>query len=142
MTDPTLWTFMTAEHTNTYTTDFVTVEYTNTHASDSLTTAHTETLEFMTSEYTETLELVTSDHTETLEFVTSEHTDTHGQDSGTTAPSFNTEHEDKTETSVCLANSVIITVCTILSLTFLFGVICGLIADRCICALLKRKAKQ
>ena len=43
---------------------------------------------------------------------------------------------------VCLANSVVITVCTLLSLTFLFGVIRGLIAECCVCALLKRKAKR
>ena len=135
MNDPTLWTFMTAEHTDTYTTDFATIEYTDTHTTDFATTEHTETVEFVTSE-----------HTEALEFATSEQTDTHGQESGTTAPSSNTETETESREvaseSVCFANSVIITVCTLLSLTFLFGVICGLIADRCVCALLKRKAKQ
>ena len=54
--------------------------------------------------------------------------------------------EPKTETSevtsvVCLANSIVITVYILLSLTFLLGVICGLIAEYCVCALLKRKAK-
>ena len=132
MIDPTLWTFTTAEHTDTYTTDFSTVDIT--HTTNFVTTEH---IEFVTSEYTEA-----------LEFVTSEHTDSHGEEGGyrTTAPSSNTEAKTEsrevTSESVCFANSVIITVCTLLSLTFLFGVICGLIADRCVCALLKRKAKQ
>ena len=138
MTDPTLWTFMMAELTDTYTTDFVTVNY-----------ATTPTTDFVTTENTETLELITSEHTETLELVTADHTDTNDQESGTstTAPSCNTELKAKTEnaeitSAVCLANSVVITVCIILSLAFLFGVICGLIVECCICTLLKRKAKQ
>lgn len=134
MTDPTIWTFMTAELTDTYST----VDYTTTHTTD-----------FVTTENTETLELITSEHIETLELVTSDHTDTNDQGSGTstTAPSCNTDLKAKTEnaeitSAVCLANSVVITVCIILSLAFLFGVVCGLIVERCICALLKRKAKQ
>ena len=122
LTDPTVWTFMTAEHIDTYTTDFTTVEYTTMHTTDIETTEHTETLEFEIPEYT----------------------DTNGQIS-TTAPNVNTEcktEKSEVTSAVCLANSIIITVCTLLSLTFLFGVICGLIAERCICALLKRKAKQ
>ena len=134
MTNPTMWTFMTAELTDTYST----VDYTTTHITD-----------FVTTENTETLELITSEHIETLELVTSDHTDTNDQESGTstTAPSCNTELKAKTEnaeitSAVCLANSVVITVCIILSLAFLFGVICGLIVECCICALHKRKAKQ
>jgi uncharacterized membrane protein YciS (DUF1049 family) len=120
LTDPTLWTFMTAEHTDTFTTGFTTVEYTTMHTTDIETTEHTETLEIATSEYIETLELMPT-------------------------PSSNTEPktENREVTSVvCLANSIIITVCTLLSLTFLFGVICGLIVECCVCALLKRKAKR
>ena len=136
---------MTAEHTDTYyTTDFTTVDYTIS-STPATTPEQTTTRKFVTSEHTEALATSeqtetpdTSEKTEVLELVTSGHTDT--------APSFNTQAEiesrETTSESVCLANSVVITVCTLLSLTFLFGVICGLIADRCVCALLKRKEKQ
>jgi hypothetical protein len=136
---------MTAENTDTYTTGFTTVEYTTMHTTDIETTEHPETLEIATSERTETLELTPTEHTDTLKVEPSEYTDTTGQTSDTTAPSANTEpkSENREVTSVvCLANSVVITVCILLSLTFLFGLICGLVADRCVCALLKRKAKQ
>jgi hypothetical protein len=142
LADPTMWTFMTAEHTDAFTTSFTTVEYTTVHTTDIETTEHTETLEMATSEHIETFELMPTEHTDTLEV---EYTDTHGQTSDTTAPSANTEpkSENREVTSVvCLANSVVITVCTLLSLTFLFGVICGLVAESCVCALLKRKTKQ
>jgi hypothetical protein len=148
LTDPTIWTFMTAEHTDTYTTDFTTIEYTTMHTTDIETTEHTEILEIATSEHIETLELNTPTENniiETLKVEPSEYTDTTGRTSDTTAPSANTEpkSENREVTSVvCLANSVVITVCTLLSLTFLFGVICGLVAESCVCALLKRKTKQ
>ena len=130
LTDPTLWTFTTAKHIDTYTTDFTTVEYTTMHTTDTETTEHTD--------------LVTTEHTETLEVEIPEYTDTNRLMS-TTAPNINTESKiEKSEVTsmVCLANSIVITVCTLLSLTFFFGVICGLIAECCICALLTRKAKQ
>ena len=130
LTDTTMWTFTTAKHIDTYTTDFTTVEYTTMHTTDIETTEHTDP--------------VTTEYTETLEFEIPEYTDTKGQMS-TTVPNINTEPKiEKSEVTsmVCLANSIIITVCTLLSLTFLFGVICGLIAECCVCALLKRKAKR
>ena len=141
MTDPTLWTFVIAELTDTYSTDFTTIDYTTVQTTEFVATKHTETL---------VNELMTTEHTEIIDFVmsTSGPSDTHGKVSDTTVtittPSSNTEakSESREVTSVCLANSIVITVCVMLSLTFLFGVICGLIAECCVCALLKRKAKQ
>ena len=131
LTDTTLWTFTTAKHIDTYTTDFITVEYTTMHTTDTEMTEHTDP--------------VTTEHTEMLEFGIPEYTVTSGQMSTTAPLNVNTEPKiEKSEVTsvVCLANSIVITVCTLLSLTFLFGVICGLIAEHCISGLLKRKAKR
>ena len=127
--------FVTAENTEAL--EFVTSERTDTQ--EPVTSERTNTQEPVTSEHTETQELVSFEHIETQEHVTAEHTDTRGQERVTgTAPGSTTGIE--TENRYNFTIIITLSVCTIFA--FIFGVICGLITDRCVCALLKRKAKR
>ena len=144
MLGPTQWTFIIAEHMQEFVTaedtealEFITAEHTDTQ--EPMTSERTNTQEPVTSEHTETQELVSFEHIEIQEFVTAEHTDTRGQERVTgTAPGSTTgiETESRYNSTIIITLSL----CTIFA--FIFGVICGLITDRCVCALLKRKAEQ